>query len=178
MGNTVVDQAANLAHTHPQPIHSPPDHSDLKIHLRQSSNRHWTTRLTIDLRQLTLGHYRHSPAQHWPPFSPIRPLDTAITRLRIGHTRLNAHLHRLNIVQDPHCPWCPTQPDTPEHLLLHCPRFHSLRTTLKASLTSLRIHRPTLEDLLGSDALSPTTAFHALKCTQTFLQKSGQLDRI
>ncbi|XP_050724067.1 uncharacterized protein LOC127002297 [Eriocheir sinensis] len=97
MGNTVVDQAANLAHTHPQPIPSPPDHSDLKIHLRQSSNRHWTTRLTIDLRQLTLGHYRHSPAQHWRPFSPIRPLDTAITRLRIGHTRLNAHLHRLNI---------------------------------------------------------------------------------
>ncbi|XP_050706946.1 uncharacterized protein LOC126992319 [Eriocheir sinensis] len=157
VGNTVADQAANLAHSHPQPIHRPPDHSDVLIHLQQSSNRHWTTRLTADLR--------------------LRPLDTAITRLRIGHTCLNAHLHRLNMVQDPHCPWCPTQPDTPEHLL-HCPRFHSLRTNLKASLTRLHIHRPTLEDLLGSNTLSPNTAFQALKCTQTFLQKSGQLNRI
>ncbi|MPC54221.1 hypothetical protein E2C01_048129 [Portunus trituberculatus] len=26
------------------------------------------------------------------------------------------------MTDSPHCPWCPTQPNTPEHLLLHCPR--------------------------------------------------------
>lgn len=153
MGKTVVDQAANLAYSHPQPIDRPPNHSDLLTHLRQSFNRHWTNRLTVDFRQLTVLRYRYSLAQHWRNYFPSRPLDTAITRLRIGYTRLNAHLHRLNMVQDRHCPWCPTQPDTPEHLL-HSPRFLSLRNNLIASLTRLHTHRLTLEYLLGSDSLS------------------------
>ncbi|XP_069167966.1 gastrula zinc finger protein XlCGF8.2DB-like [Procambarus clarkii] len=62
-----------------------------------------------------------------------RLLDTAITRLRIGHNFLAAHLHRLRLVDSPYCQWCPTQEDTVEHLLLHCPRFHSARVRLQSS---------------------------------------------
>ncbi|XP_045112503.1 KRAB-A domain-containing protein 2-like [Portunus trituberculatus] len=41
---------------------------------------------------------------HWWTYSPNQALDTAITRLRIGHTRLNAHLRRLGMTDSPHCP--------------------------------------------------------------------------
>ena len=178
VGNTVADRAANLAHSHPHPINSPPDHTDLLTSLRRTCQKYWDTRLTAELRQTNLGRYRHSPVQLWRCYSPSRPPDTAIVRLRIGHSRLNSHLHRLNIVQDPHCPWCPTQLDTPEHFVLSCPRFYSMRVTLKAALARLNIKRPTIEDILGSDSLNPRTAFQVFKHTAAFLQKSGQIDRI
>ncbi|XP_050735685.1 uncharacterized protein LOC127008119 [Eriocheir sinensis] len=53
-----------------------------------------------------------------------------------------------------------------------------LQQALDHQSDTCRQPRPTLEDLLGSDTLRPNTAFQALKCTKTFLQKSGQLDRI
>ena len=149
-----------------------------RIFLRQSCKKQWDTRLTAKLRQTNLGWYKHSSTQRWRTYSPSRDLDTFITRLMIRHTPTNAHLHRLNIVQDPHCPWCPTQLDSPEHFLLQCPRFHSLCTILKASLARLNMQRPTLADLLGSDSLSTNTAFQPIKHTTTFLRKSGQLDGI
>ncbi|MPC33538.1 hypothetical protein E2C01_026892 [Portunus trituberculatus] len=36
----------------------------------------------------------------------------------------------------PHWPWCPTQPDTLEHLLLHCPCHHSHCVALLRSPTT------------------------------------------
>ncbi|MPC09639.1 hypothetical protein E2C01_002256 [Portunus trituberculatus] len=42
--------------------------------------------------------------------------------LRIGYTRLNAHLHRLGMTDSPHCPWCPTRhPRTPAPALSSSP---------------------------------------------------------
>ena len=48
------------------------------------------------------------------------------------------------------CPWYPTQPDTSEHLLLHCPSHHSHRMALLHILSSLHFYRPTVNNLLGA----------------------------
>ncbi|MPC89613.1 hypothetical protein E2C01_084567 [Portunus trituberculatus] len=56
---------------------------------------------------------------------------SAIARLRLGHTMLSAHLHRLRLSHDPFCPWCRTTPEAMEHFLLQCPRFHSKHTALR-----------------------------------------------
>ncbi|MPC70553.1 hypothetical protein E2C01_064805 [Portunus trituberculatus] len=53
------------------------------------------------------------------------------------------------MTDSPHCPWCPTQPDTPEHLLLHCPHHHSHHVALLHSLSAIHPHRPTLTNFLG-----------------------------
>ncbi|MPC72724.1 hypothetical protein E2C01_067036 [Portunus trituberculatus] len=50
---------------------------------------------------------------------------SAIACLRLGHNTLSAHLHRLRLSHDPFCPWCRTTPETMEHFLFQCPRFHS-----------------------------------------------------
>ena len=39
----------------------------------------------------------------WWTYSPIRALNNAVTRLRIGHSRLNSHLHKLGMTENPHC---------------------------------------------------------------------------
>ena len=177
VGNTVADKAAAEAHSHPSPIALPTDQTDQLTLLRTACTQHWDRQLTDALQYTTLGRYRQDTRPHCWTFSPSRALDTAVTRLRIGHTRLNNHLHRLGMVEDPHCPWCPTQPDTPEHLLLHCPRHHSHRTQLFHSLASLHIHRPTVADLLGGSQ-DPGQAFKILKHTRTFLTKTEQFHRI
>ncbi|XP_063843235.1 zinc finger protein 441-like [Scylla paramamosain] len=74
-------------------------------------------------------------------------------------------MHRLSLTDTPHCPWCPTQPDTPEHLLLHCPCHHSHCTALLHLLASLYIYRPSLADLLD-DSQDSSLAFKMLKHTR------------
>ena len=54
---------------------------------------------------------------------------------------------------------------------------HSHRMTLLHSLSSLHLHRPTITDLLGGSQY-PGLAFQVLKHTRTFLQRTGQLNRI
>ncbi|MPC54104.1 hypothetical protein E2C01_048011 [Portunus trituberculatus] len=129
-------------------------------------------RLTNPPSYTSLRHIRQDTRHHWRTYSPNRALHTAVTRLRTGHTRLNAHLHRLGMTDSPHCPWCPTQPDTPEHLLLHCPHHHSHRVALLHSLSAIHPHRPTLTDLQGS-CTNATQAFKTLN-----LQKTNQLHHI
>ncbi|KAG0718269.1 RNA-directed DNA polymerase from mobile element jockey [Chionoecetes opilio] len=175
-GNIVADRAAAEAHSHPSPINLTTDQTDSLTNLKTTCNRHWDTELTDALQYTSLGRIRHDTRHHLWTHSPSRALDTAVTRLRIGHTRLNSHLHKLGMTEDPHCPWCPTQLDTPEHLL-HCPRHHSHRMALLQSLSPLLLRRPTLAELLGGSP-DPGLAFKVLKHTRTFLQKSGQLHRI
>ncbi|MPC59546.1 hypothetical protein E2C01_053570 [Portunus trituberculatus] len=78
-----------------------PDQTDFLTDLKTACRRHWDTTLTDALQHTTLGHIRQDTRHHWWTYSPNRALDTALTRLRIGHTRLNAHLHRLGMTDSP-----------------------------------------------------------------------------
>lgn len=102
----------------------------------------WNESLTPVLRTTTMDLYRSDPTpQPWIR-QTSRKLDVghvALTRLRLGHTRLTAHLHRLSIAPDPYCPWCPNTPETIHHFLLECPRFHSLRVVLRDRLRALGV---------------------------------------
>ncbi|KAG0718494.1 hypothetical protein GWK47_052348 [Chionoecetes opilio] len=176
-GNTGADRAAAEATLPLSPIDMTTDLTDSLTNLQTTCNRHWDTELTDALQYTSLGRIRQDTRTPLGTQLPQRALDTAVTRLRIGHTRLNAHLHKLGMTDDPHCPWCPTYLDTPKHLLLQCPRHHSHRTALLQSLSPLLLRRPTLADLLGGSP-DPGLAFKILKHTRTFLHKSGQLHRI
>ena len=172
VGNTVSDRAANETHSHPSPIDLKTDQTDLLTNLRKDCNWFWERHMTDALHYTTLGQIRQDSWHYWWTHSTSRVLDTAVTRLRNGHSLFNAHMHRLGLADTPHCPWCLTQPDTPQHLLLHCPRHHSYRTALLHSLALIKIHRPTVADLLGGSQ-DPGKAYKTLKYTRVFFQKSG-----
>ncbi|MPC76869.1 hypothetical protein E2C01_071304 [Portunus trituberculatus] len=125
-----------------------------------------------------MGHHNSSP-QPWVRQQSCA-LDIALTRLRLGHTTVNAHLHRLRLTPDPHCPcpWCRSVPDTIEHFLLQCPRFHSQRVLLQAQLIALGVPTLDLPTLLAAAGVHPTKQHAVLRLTCVFLKKSGQLSRL
>ena len=69
-----------------------------------------------------------------------RVLNVTLIRLRLGHTTLTAYLHRLRLSPDPDCPWYRNVPETIEHFLLQCPRFHSHRIVLVSTPRSEHQH--------------------------------------
>ena len=138
----------------------------------------WDSSLGPVLRATSMGAYRSdSTTQPWVR-RRTRILDVALTRLRLGHTRLNAHLHRLRLAPNPYCQWCLDIPETVEHFMLHCPRFYTPRVLLRTHLHALNIHTFDLPTILAaSDVPSPIRSTVIL-LTCAFLRRSGQLFRL
>ena len=58
-----------------------------------------------------------------------RAHQTTLFRLQTGHCRLNAHLHRLGIVESPLCSNCGVIEDV-VHFVLECPKYRQNRENL------------------------------------------------
>ena len=177
-GNTVADKAAALAHSLPHVTPSHLETHDYKNEIHRVTTIYWNQHLSDNITTTTLGNVRITAKPHPWTYSTDRHLDTAITRLRIGHCGLNAHVHRLGMILSPDCPWCRGTPETIDHFLLHCPRHYSHRTHLRHSLAALGIHNITSEFLLGSEQLPDTTNFKIIHFLQKFLKETGHLHRI
>ena len=94
------------------------------------------------------------------PYHQLRRWETALARLRIGHTRLT-HGHLMSKDPPPICPHCQSRL-TVAHILLSCPRYTMLRTNTFPFLTQLG-HPPTTKDLLSeSDHFSISQLMHFL----------------
>ncbi|KAK7087964.1 hypothetical protein V1264_021950 [Littorina saxatilis] len=128
--------------------------------------RHCTQKSTA-LKQLTYSeaktlvkrHYQTTwNAQHSLPSDDQMPnlqrhQQTILFRLRTGHCRLRAHMHRLGLSHTPNCP-CETGPQTPEHILQTCPLHQEARTDHWPQGATLQ------EQLWGTkDSLILTTSF-------------------
>ncbi|KAG0714487.1 hypothetical protein GWK47_014061 [Chionoecetes opilio] len=79
----------------------------------------WNKMLGDALRITSMGQYHSdSSSQLWIR-KKSRILDVALTRLRLCHTTLTAHLHCLRLSPEAHNPWCRNVLKTIEHFLLH-----------------------------------------------------------
>lgn len=81
----------------------------------------------------------------------------------------------MKITNDPYCRWCHNQEEDIEHLILHCPRFHSSRTKLKEALRKIKVINPNINLLFTGADLSPTEKFYTL--THQNLSKKKQINR-
>jgi ribonuclease HI len=70
----------------------------------------------------------------------VRKLDTVLTRIRIGHTRLT-HSYLLAREPRPQCSHCQSEL-TIEHILVQCAQFNSIRGRLQVPSTMNGILRP------------------------------------
>ncbi|KAG0725444.1 Zinc finger protein 622 [Chionoecetes opilio] len=130
------------------------------------------------LRITSMGQYRSdSSPQPWIR-KKSRVLDVTLTRLRLGHTTLTAHLHHLRLSPDPHCPWCMNFPETIEHFLLQCPHFHLHRVVLHSQLLALNVTTFDLPTLLAAAGVPPSRQHPVIRLTCAFLRKTGQLPRL
>ncbi|MPC32428.1 hypothetical protein E2C01_025738 [Portunus trituberculatus] len=62
-----------------------------------------------------------------------------LSRIRLGHTTLSAHLHHLRLSCDLFWSWCRTTPESMEHFLLQCSRLLSQHSALRSQLSALAI---------------------------------------
>ncbi|KAG0713272.1 hypothetical protein GWK47_016559 [Chionoecetes opilio] len=174
-GNEVADSAARLALTDVNTTPLPLPLSAAKRLISRVCRSAWNNTLGDALRITSMGHYRSdSSPQPWIR-KKSRVLDVALTRLRLGHTTLTAHLHRLRLSPDPHCPWCINVPETIEHFLLQCPRFHSHRVVLHTQLIALNVNTFDLPTLLAAAGVPPSRQHAVIRLTCAFLRKTGQL---
>ena len=93
----------------------------------QQVNEHQKGRALKSIRN-TLG--------EWPwSHHKVRAVETALSRLRIGHSCLRAHLFRFRLVEDPYCS-C-GEVESIEHFLLHCPLYFEIREELRNEIISI-----------------------------------------
>ena len=111
--------------------------------LRNKWNEIWSREPTSKLHNI-----RESTFKKTPDFE-IRTDQTAITRLRIGHTNIT-HAYLTDRSQKKMCTRCDT-PISVEHLIIECPTHQHIRTnlglrsTLKGCLKEKRNAQTTLE---------------------------------
>ena len=172
-GNDIADLAAKHGLCQPQIENIPTPESQIKKFIRKETHNRWSRTALTAIRTSHLGQIRDDPGpQPWTR-SRSRRLDTAITRLRIGHTALNAHLHRIGVVEDPACEYC-GQDETIHHLFFVCPRYHSERTILQGHLREMNVPYTT-KNLLGGGPYERETQSKILRFLKIFLKKTNRL---
>ena len=92
-----------------------------------------------------------------------------MARMRMGYTRLNSNMYKMQLVESPNCPHCQSVPDTIKHLLMECPRYYSARINLQSKLALLGINRPSVNILLGGGGYSDLKKSRVNKALASFL---------
>ena len=177
--NEIVDKAAHLAHTLVSLTITSLEIRETGGLLNKVYRALWDQELQPFLFTSHLGQFRVDSSAHPHTYiSHNRRLDTAFTRLRIGHTRLNSHLCRLGITGQPFCPWCPTIVEDIPHFLLHCPKYLIARSLLLQSLYPLGHSVLTLPILLDATNTPLQYVNAVIDATCQFLLHTGELHRI
>jgi hypothetical protein len=96
-------------------------------------------------------------------------------RLRIGCSRLNAHLaNNLHVIDDPSC-MCGHSYEDSEHFLLRCNRYADLRGTMINTIGD--IGEVSVDNLLhGNEDLTPAQNRLIYRAAQTFIDSTHRLD--
>ena len=149
-GNECADRLAKQAHSLVEETHCPLGKEDVKRIVKKAKNRAWQTKYDLDKEEHdlhiasikpTIGHWTWASFKH-------RAVETAVARLRIGHTELNGNLFRFNQMDNPNCTRCQT-PETIEHYLLTCRRYSLQRRKMITALNKEGIPNIDMKTLLG-----------------------------
>jgi hypothetical protein len=102
-----------------------------------------------------------------------KPAVTHRTRLRFDLARLNRCLHGRTLIPHPYCMAddCIREnvPETPEHVLLACPRYQLERVRLEQSLASLGVEMCLPVLLSDFDSVNRSKWKEVLKLTSSFI---------
>lgn len=173
--NEHVDGLAKSAHDLREESVAPLDQKEVKKMINLKLQRVCQLQYEAVREDLHIGGIK-SYFEHWSwASSKNRKIETALARLRIGHTRLKQNMHRFNLEEDPNCSTCRTE-ETPQHLLEACRRFEVERLILHQSLYRLGVRTPNTKTLLGGGNHDPATQEKIKEAVEVFLTSSGAID--
>ena len=175
-GNEFVDNIAKQALNHPVITNFDNILSDLQRLCRKRTMKCWIDERENKLKLTFLGQIRDNVTVPFDSFTKRRNISTAIQRLRIGHTSLNAHLHRLKLINSPDCQYC-GESETIKHVLLDCPRYYSRRILFRQALQKLKIQF-TLSKILGKDITDRSIKVKLYRHLAVFLKSTNLIERL
>ena len=127
-GNETADTAAKTASSLPDASTHQASHNDIikiiKRNIKENWNNQWLKSKPTQLHQI-----RDSIFELQPTCGTDRRLETVITRLRIGHSRLT-HSHLITKTQPSTCNFC-NSPYSIRHLIMECTNTNDRRKVLK-----------------------------------------------
>ena len=176
-GNELADRLAKEGATNPVTAKYGLHFFEYNAVLKESFATFLSERWQREKGEVFLGQHKQS-WQDWPwTFVKDRSLEVAMARLRIGHSRLGAHMFRIGLAASPNCVFCGV-PETVEHFLLRCYRLHSFRCEMLAAISRLGVRPVSLSVLLGGGAYSLDMKERLAYLVMGFLRKSGKLGSI
>ena len=167
-GNEHVDGLAKSAHHLTRETKCPLGKEEVKRLVKSAKERAWQTSYDIEVEKgelhmttirTTIGHWPWSIYKH-------RAIETAVNRLKIGHSELNENLHRFDLADSPLCSICNT-PESVEHYLITCRRYIAQRRKLTVALNKNGIHTINVKTILGGAKLTTEQQ----KCIATHLER-------
>ena len=171
------NEKAKVAHNLLRFTAAPLDPMEMKTKLKTTCKERCQQRYDIAKQETHIGNIKDK----WEPWpwtsSKSRRLETAMARLRIGHSRLKAHLFRFGLTADPNCTTCGV-PENTKHILVECFRTRRERGAMFLKLVRLGIRTPTTKLLLGGGDFDLTTQNEIRKALEHFLSSSGTIDLI
>ena len=175
-GNEMADKIAKQGLQLSNITFVPPDPVTISKTIKRTFRTTWKEDSKREIQAKFYG--RINPRMENQPMmrDKCRKVDTGITRLRLGHSRLKHHLYRLGIEEDEDCRFCGQRtPETIEHVMLECPRFYSYQTTMKQKLRKENIPI-NIETILGGKDLDQRKARITAACAKQYLIRTAIID--
>ena len=182
-GNERADHLAKLAHNHREKTDCPLGKEEAKRLVRKAKTEAWQRKYDMDKAEYeqrtnsemhiatikpTLGHWPHASYKQ-------RAIETAITRLRIGHTELNESMHRFGHNENPNCNNCNT-PETVEHYLMACRKYNQHRRKLFMALNKEGIQNINMRTLLGGSQTTQDKQKSIAEHLRTYIKESQRMN--
>ena len=176
-GNEKADDLAKSAHTLPRLTDAPLDILEMKAKLKATLKRRCQLKYDLARQNTHIGDIK-SKLEPWPWVNmKSRRSETAMARLRIGHSRLKAHLHKFGLAASPNCTVCATPEDT-KHILEDCLSSRAHRNILHWKLRRMGIQVHNSKILLGGGDYEHPIQCKILEAVEQFLANSGYLEDI
>ena len=176
--NEHVDGLAKAAHNSLEITSTPLDLKELKRMTKDSLQRIWNLQYEA-ARQggLHMGIIRYK-LEHWPwVSSKNRRCETAMARLRIGHSKLRHNRWRFDLAPNPDCEVCGVH-ETPAHTLETCQNYNAERAVLHLALRKLGVFSTTIKTLLGGGDYDAKTQEEIRSAVEVFLTSSGAIEMV
>ena len=178
-GNEMADTLANEAHALDIIDDYPSELADIQPLINRAYNAQWARLWDEKKNSCPLGRIKHKTIP-WPHSRHRnRPLDVILTRFRLGHTKLNAHMAAKGLRDSATCSQCDAQEDeTIQHFLLNCERYREPRKKMRDNLLELGVTQMTIPVLLGASDFDLTTKTRITEEVGIYLQKTHRIKEL
>lgn len=179
-GNEVADRAAHFAHNNTQSTRSFLSREESLICLENSFAEYWRktwkTNVVLSRKGKFLSEHQNKILNNSWIQHKSRRLESAITRLRIGHAGVNAHLNRFEMSDSPLCQRC-SLPETIEHFLMTCPTYQQQRSSLRETFQNSN-REFSLRNVLCFGEFPRGELLQQLDALAIFLRNTGRMSSI